>query len=109
LCQLAPHRALLSQDDVADLQDKIKEQSSTFFKRFADDLTDVDDVMNGLSETMISAAHGLKHRDGDRIPAVIVVTETPTNPDLGKVCRDISDGVAEAKVTFTAFTTIRRA
>jgi len=87
---------------VADLQDEIAAQGSTFFKRFADDLTDVDDVLNGLSDSLVGGAKGMKHRDGEAIPAVIAVQETPTNPDLGQVCRSISDGVAEAKVIFSS-------
>ena len=58
----------------------------------------MDDVLNGLSDSLVGGAKGMKHRDGEAIPAVIAVQETPTNPDLGS----ISDGVAEAKVIFSS-------
>jgi hypothetical protein len=89
------------QNDVADLQQQIEMQGSTYFATFAKELGGIDDAAQALAVALNGATSGLEGRDGESIPAAVADRPKAHDPsDLGSIVREIGHAVSEAKMSY---------
>eukprot|EP00658_Telonema_sp_P-2_P007167 TRINITY_DN12671_c0_g1_i3.p1 TRINITY_DN12671_c0_g1~~TRINITY_DN12671_c0_g1_i3.p1 ORF type:complete len:548 (-),score=197.39 TRINITY_DN12671_c0_g1_i3:129-1772(-) len=97
--------------EVADLRSQVKEAGSTFFSRFAAQLSIYDGALRGLTDTLATITACMKSGDGDSIPEKAGILsrlsvdceDCPVEEDVGKVLRHLANEIHEAKLAYHAF------